>query len=267
MLHSWDISSSRNSSVVNSRAPSPSPSVFSLYHANHRSSPSTPVLHRHYGTRGSGRQVGVSATTLHSVSESPAGVEPQSSPVGDSHTGSHSTGSVSSWTDGPWFGARGSSRFKAIPSVALSGQSHLQHSESPASKVHAWPYKHTPSNVIGPAEDRESVRSTSNETLKETANIPHQMCIKRQPTDENQEEFTTTEVTGPTRSNELGLHTRTFSLPPGVASMNAEMKEPNQNTSSSLMVHHRDNSSPLSETRSRYDKFLHLRTNCPSSDC
>ena len=87
LLHSFDISTSRCSSTVNSRAPSPSPSLFSIMHK--ASIPSTPIFHR-LGVRGSGRQMMV-PTPLHSVSESPLPGAPSSQ---------------SSWTDGPWAGLR-----------------------------------------------------------------------------------------------------------------------------------------------------------------
>ena len=94
LLHSFDISTSRCSSAVNSRAPSPSPSLFSMVHKP--SIPSTPIFHR-LGMRGSGRQVMV-PTPLHSVSERPALATASAS------------SSQSSWTDGPWEGLRQSDR-------------------------------------------------------------------------------------------------------------------------------------------------------------
>ena len=96
MLHSFDISASRSSSSVNSRAPSPSPSLFNIIYPAHRQNaniPTTPIFHR-MGLRGSGRQV--VPIPLRSVSESP---HPPAS-------------SQSVWTDGPWAGSRSSGRLQ-----------------------------------------------------------------------------------------------------------------------------------------------------------
>lgn len=109
LLHSFDISTSRCSSAVNSRAPSPSPSLFSIVHKP--SIPSTPIFHR-LGMRGSGRQVMV-PTPLHSVSE-----KPLTATAG-------ATSSQSSWTDGPWMGLKPGDREGTVATAAARPCEHL----------------------------------------------------------------------------------------------------------------------------------------------